>query len=383
MKVSIMLLTLTAVGAIGMGGVALAQNVPQQLVVTGKAAENIHDFTTINLATAERLAETCEAAVTTQGGGVHTIAILDKAGNHVYMDRMDGQGYINIITSEMKARTTLMGLQPSKIYANGVAHDPTQEGQLVQLGFYPVSGGLPILVNQQLIGVIGVGGYPPHPPVWSDEICAHTALEKVIGPSVPPLLEDVQQTRAPNPNAVPVPRFVATTTPKSSLPADLVVGAAGAARVFDGNQISLATAKKIARACRDWEASQGGGVGLYILDSAGEFVHIERMDGVIPEDMQTALLKAQTALRERAPTSIDEAQIKNNPAGFARIANSFKAFAKSGGIPIVVDGQMIGAVGVTVGASAGGDENCAVQGLKAAFGDRVALPVYPAEGAAR
>jgi hypothetical protein len=36
-----------------------------------------------------------------------------------------------------------------------------------------------------------------------------------------------------------------------------------------------------------------------------------------------------------------------------------------------------------VGASAGGDENCAIQGLKATFGDHVALPVYPAAGAAR
>lgn len=383
MKRSIVSLALAAVAVISTAGVALAQSVPQQLVVTGKAAETIHDFATINLATAERLAETCEAAVTAQGGGVHTITILDKAGNHVYMDRMDGQGYINIITSEMKARTTLMALQPSKSYANRVAQDPTQEGQLVQLGFYPVSGGLPIVVNEQLIGVIGVGGYPPHPPVWSDEICAHTALEKVIGPSVPPLLEDVQQTRTPNPNAVPVPRFAAAAPPKSSLPADLVVGGPGAARVFDGNQISLATAKKIARACRDWEASKGGAMGLYILDTAGEFVHIERMDGVIPEDMQTALLKAQTALRERAPTSIDEAQVKNNPAGFVRIANSFKSFAKAGGIPIVVDGQMIGAIGVTVGASAGGDEDCAVQGLKAAFADHATLPIYPAAGAAR
>ena len=39
---------------------------------------------------------------------------------------------------------------------------------------------------------------------------------------------------------------------------------------------------------------------------------------------------------------------------------------------IVVDGEMIGAIGV-----GGGDENCAIEGLKAAFGNRVLLPVYP------
>lgn len=40
------------------------------------------------------------------------------------------------------------------------------------------------------------------------------------------------------------------------------------------------------------------------------------------------------------------------------------------------DEQMIGAVGVTVGAGAGGDEDCAIAGLKAAFGERVTLPDY-------
>ena len=55
----------------------------------------------------------------------------------------------------------------------------------------------------------------------------------------------------------------------------------------------------------------------------------------------------------------------------------FGFFTNSGGIPIVVDGEMIGAVGVGGGAGGGGNENCAIEGLKAAFGNRVLLPVYP------
>ena len=55
----------------------------------------------------------------------------------------------------------------------------------------------------------------------------------------------------------------------------------------------------------------------------------------------------------------------------------FNFFTNPGGIPIVVDGQMIGAVGVGGGAG-GGDENCAIEGLKATFGEHVTLPVYPA-----
>ena len=42
-----------------------------------------------------------------------------------------------------------------------------------------------------------------------------------------------------------------------------------------------------------------------------------------------------------------------------------------------VDGEMIGAIGVGAGAGGGGDENCDLEGLKATFGNRVLLPVYP------
>jgi glc operon protein GlcG len=373
-----MLVLVPTVAAIAPGGTVQAQNVPERLVVTGAAAEKIHDFTTINLATAERIAETCEEAVTAKGGGVHTIMILDKAGNHVYMDRMDGQGYLNIVTAEMKARTALGGLQPSKSYMNRVIQDPDSEFELLQVGFYPVAGGLPIIVNKQLIGVIGVGGYRPNPPVWSDEICGHRALVKVIGPSVPPLFEDIPPRRNPNPPSASVPTFAASKPPKAMLRPDFVVGGKAAANVFDGNQISLAAAKKIARTCRDWAASKGGTMGLYIIDNAGEFVHIERMDGVIPNDMHTALLKAQTALRTRQPTSINDAQLKNNPAGLPRTTEFFKFYPVAGGIPIVVDDQMIGAIGVSGGAG-GGDENCAIQGLKATFGNEATLPVYPSQ----
>jgi uncharacterized protein GlcG (DUF336 family) len=91
--------------------------------------------------------------------------------------------------------------------------------------------------------------------------------------------------------------------------------------------------------------------------------------------------KAQTALKTRAPTSIVATQLHNNPAGHPRQDFFFGFFEVSGGIPIVVDGQMIGAVGVSgepAGADSRGDENCAVEGLKAAFGEHVTLPVYPA-----
>jgi glc operon protein GlcG len=366
---------LVAANAVLFSSLVLAQSVPQQFVVSGATAEKIQDFTTINLATAERIALACEKAAAGENVQI-SIMILDNDGNHVYMDRMDGQGYLNIITAEMKARTALAERGPSKIRMNRVIQDPTQELQTIQLGEFANSGGLPIVVNKQLIGAVGVGGSAPRVPVWSDEICAHKALQEVIGPSVAPLMEDLPARPNPAPANAPVPRFAAANAPKSTLPGEYVVGGKSAAAIFDGNQISLAAARKIARACRDWATSKGGAMSIFILDNAGEFVHMERMDGQIYNNIRTALLKAQTSLRSRQPTSIVNANLRNNPAGTPRQIGNFNYFTNSGGIPIVVDGQMIGAVGVGGGAG-GGDENCAIEGLKATFGERVTLPVYP------
>jgi len=380
MKLRLLGLGLLATGAIAPGGMALAQNVPAQFVVSGKAAEVIQDFTTINLTTAERIADACEKAAAAEGVQI-SVMVLDKDGNHIYMDRMDGQGYLNVVTADMKARTALMRREPSKNLMNGVIQDPTREFQDIQLGFFSNSGGLPIVVNKQLIGAVGVGGSAPRVPVWSDEICAHKALLEVMGPSISPLVQDLPPRQNANPGNAPVPRFAAAAPPKSSLPAEFVVGGKGAGAVFDGNQISLASAKKIARVCRDWAESKGGTMSLYIIDNAGEFVHMERMDGQVNTNIRTALLKAQTALKTRQPTSIRAAQLKNDPGGLPRSSVFFDFFAVSGGIPIVVDGQMIGAVGVGGGAG-GGDENCAIEGLKSTFGEHVTLPIYPAAAGA-
>jgi glc operon protein GlcG len=380
MNVRIIAVALAVAGAMLAETAVSAQNVPSQFVVSGKAAEQIQDFSTINLATAERIAEACEKLAVAENVAI-SIYVLDNDGNHVYVDRMDGQGYLNIITAEMKARTALAQRAPSKVVMNQVRRDPNAELQRIQLGLFANSGGLPVVVNHQMIGVIGIGGSAPRVPVWSDEICGHKAMQQVLGANnVAPLVEDLPnpQNAAPA-NAAPVPRFATTTTPKSSVSnPEWVVGGKGASNVFDGNQISLTAAKKIAKVCRDFAAGKNGSMSLYVLDTFGELVHMERMDGQVFNNIRTALMKAQTSLQTRVPTSVYNAQGRNNPAGMNRTIVQYDFFTNSGGLPIVVDGQMIGSIGVGGGAGGGGDENCAIEGLKATFGDHVTLPTYPA-----
>ena len=129
-------------------------------------------------------------------------------------------------------------------------------------------------------------------------------------------------------------------------------------------------------------------MSLYIIDNAGEFVHMERMDGQVYNNIRTALFKAQSALKTRQPTSISAAQLKNNPAGIAAFNRLFQFVHHLGRRPDrgrrandrrnrrrrrygadTVMGERI--------------ENCAIEGLKATFGEHVTLPIYPAAGESR
>lgn len=180
--------------ALAAAGVARA-DVPAQFVVTGQAAKNIKEDHEINVATAEKIAKTCVDLAQKQGVQV-TIVILDPFGQEVYYYRMDGQGYTNMYTAGLKAKTALLSRAPTHAMANATANDTWNMVRTENLGFFPTAGGLPIVVNDVLIGAIGVGGSRPNPPVWSDEVCAQKALEAVIGPQ-PPLLADVRHV-APN-----------------------------------------------------------------------------------------------------------------------------------------------------------------------------------------
>ena len=363
---------------LALAATASAQNSTSQFVIGGETAKKIHNFSTINLATAERIADTCENLARKEGVAI-SVYILDNEGNHVYMHRMDGQGYLNIVTAEMKARTALLLRAPSKTRMNQVIQNPDSELQQIQIGLFPNSGGLPIIVNDQLIGAIGVGGSAPRVAQgWSDEICAHKAMTEVLGPQ-PPLVQDLPPRTAANRGNAPVPRFdlAQGVVPRSSLPPEFVVSGKAAANIFDANQISGEAAKKIAQTCRDWAAQKGGTASIYIIDTHGTFVHQERGDGMLFNNMHTSMLKAQTALQTRQPTSIRDAQLSNDPSGLPRQLVQFGFFTNSGGLPIVVDGEMIGAIGVGGLAGAGADENCAIEGLKAVFGNRALLPTYP------
>jgi glc operon protein GlcG len=175
-------------------GAALAAD-SDKFVIRGDNSKVIMEQNSINIATAEAIAKACVDEATKENVRV-SIAIYDQFGEPVYFYRMDGQGKANVDTAFMKARTALNVRAPSKTVMNQVLQGRASELRQYSFGNFANSGGLPIIVNgNQMIGAIGVGGSAPRVPVWSDEICAWRALNKVMGQQ-PPLLPDVTPAAA-------------------------------------------------------------------------------------------------------------------------------------------------------------------------------------------
>lgn len=84
------------------------------------------------------------------------IAIVDDGGHLLYLQRLDETQYGSIQVAIEKARAAIAFRRPTKIWENNIA-----EGRLHYLGLpgaLPVEGGLPVVVEQQFAGAIGVSG---------------------------------------------------------------------------------------------------------------------------------------------------------------------------------------------------------------------------------
>lgn len=183
-----------AAGALAVGSVVFAAErqkspattfsgpVPPQFVIGPDEGSRfgVHDHMTIKAEVAERLSHICEAAAKSHGGSA-TIVVLDTSGRIVHEHRMDGQSYINQKAAEQKAQTALLTREPSHVLTNRAFDDVSTLIRMDQFGLSVQEGGLPIIVNDQLIGAIGVGGGAGGAS-YGEERCAYDALTEVFGP---------------------------------------------------------------------------------------------------------------------------------------------------------------------------------------------------------
>lgn len=76
-------------------------------------------------------------------------------GSPVRESRIDGEGLIQITATQQKALTTLRTRAPSHVLTNRNVQDPFTSQNMLGYGITTQKGGLPVIVNGQLIGAIG------------------------------------------------------------------------------------------------------------------------------------------------------------------------------------------------------------------------------------
>lgn len=173
---------LAAGAVLALAAFGASAQVDSRFVITGPDAARNGELNMINAATAEAISDACRRMAVERDLDA-AIVILDNFGNVVHQHRMDGAArYTAIHTAELKAETARLTRRPSVQRMNNVIRRPDRAVREWNMGFFPNAGGLPIWVGDQIIGFVGVGGMAARPPEWSDEICAHRAMEEVIGP---------------------------------------------------------------------------------------------------------------------------------------------------------------------------------------------------------
>src|SRR6476660_5484153 len=91
-----------------------------------------------------------------------------------------------------------------------------------------------------------------------------------------------------------------------------VISEEAAKKTLVKNEISADTAAKITQACVDWATKNNQAVSVFVLSPTGQIVHAHRMDGQVPINTETALLKAQSVLYTRDSTHARANQVANN-----------------------------------------------------------------------
>jgi uncharacterized protein GlcG (DUF336 family)/mannose-6-phosphate isomerase-like protein (cupin superfamily) len=126
--------------------------------------------------------------------------------------------------------------------------------------------------------------------------------------------------------------------------------------VGEKKTLTLEAARRIVAAATAEAKRNGAGGAIAVVDDGGHLIDLERLDNTFPAAASVATDMARTAAHFRVPTRDFENAVKN---GRVAIVGVPQITPFQGGVPIVVDGQVIGAVGVSGAMSAQQDDEIA------------------------
>ncbi|HVZ22419.1 MAG TPA: heme-binding protein [Vicinamibacterales bacterium] len=117
-----------------------------------------------------------------------------------------------------------------------------------------------------------------------------------------------------------------------------------------GASITIDNAKKIAAASVAEARKNNFKMAVAIVDISGDLVYFEKMDGTQAASIQIAQDKARSAARFKRPTKALQDALAAGGAGLRMLALE-GAVPVEGGLPLVMDGKVVGAIGASGGTS--------------------------------
>ena len=131
-----------------------------------------------------------------------------------------------------------------------------------------------------------------------------------------------------------------------------------------GAPMPLDAAKKAMAAAEAEATKNQWPVAIAILDTTGSLVMLQKLDNTQTGSVEIAIGKARTALDFRRPSKALQDVVAGGGAGL-RLLSVRNMLALEGGVPVIVDGKVVGAVGVS-GVTSEQDAQVAMAGAAAA-----------------
>lgn len=124
----------------------------------------------------------------------------------------------------------------------------------------------------------------------------------------------------------------------------LALASIAEAQLAEKKVLTLEAAKKVAAAAEAEARKQGARVVIVVVDDGGHVLLLERLDDTQVASVDVGIGKARTAAIFRRPSRVFEEQVKNGRVAALGLTG---ATPLQGGIPIVVGGKVVGAIGVS------------------------------------
>jgi uncharacterized protein GlcG (DUF336 family)/mannose-6-phosphate isomerase-like protein (cupin superfamily) len=261
---------------------------------------------TIDEAGAEAVLDAAESHAREDGHRV-VIAVVERSGELVALRRTPGAQIASSRVAVDKARTAAIFVRPSREIEQQVSSG--RLGALALHGARALTGGIPLKVGDEVVGAIGTSGETPD----EDEAISIAGAAVELSTAVVPAL------------------------------------------TYDG---ARRAADAVAAECE----RRGVAPVCAVVDAGGELLYLWRPDAAQVASVAVATDKARTAAIYRRPSKDFEDQAAGGRPSALHLA---RAVPLQGGIPIVHDDEVVGAVGVSGASSADEDQELAVLGAQA------------------